>query len=81
MFRKLSILTKARYVSCFAGCCFVTFYTRQAALAAQNALHNIKTFHGVCVEFTPGVAPASRGHSVTHCLSFFFSAHQLRIII
>ncbi|XP_025099840.1 CUGBP Elav-like family member 2 isoform X13 [Pomacea canaliculata] len=25
------------------GCCFVTFYTRKAALDAQNALHNIKT--------------------------------------
>ncbi|EFN63014.1 CUG-BP- and ETR-3-like factor 2, partial [Camponotus floridanus] len=28
-------------------CCFVTFYTRKAALAAQNALHNVKTFSGV----------------------------------
>ncbi|EFN76390.1 CUG-BP- and ETR-3-like factor 2, partial [Harpegnathos saltator] len=27
-------------------CCFVTFYTRKAALAAQNALHNVKTFSG-----------------------------------
>ncbi|CAG2163806.1 unnamed protein product [Oppiella nova] len=26
-----------------AGCCFVTFYTRRAALEAQNALHNIRT--------------------------------------
>ena len=33
---------------CFlAGCCFVTFYTRKAALEAQNALHNIKTMPGV----------------------------------
>lgn len=30
-----------------AGCCFVTFYTRKAALDAQNALHNVKTFSGV----------------------------------
>lgn len=30
-----------------AGCCFVTFYTRKAALEAQNALHNIKTLSGV----------------------------------
>uniref|UniRef100_A0A3B5MU24 RRM domain-containing protein n=1 Tax=Xiphophorus couchianus TaxID=32473 RepID=A0A3B5MU24_9TELE len=29
------------------GCCFVTFYTRKAALEAQNALHNIKTLSGV----------------------------------
>ncbi|XP_033214817.1 CUGBP Elav-like family member 2 isoform X3 [Belonocnema kinseyi] len=29
------------------GCCFVTFYTRKAALAAQNALHNIMTFKGM----------------------------------
>ncbi|KAH0956373.1 hypothetical protein HN011_009729, partial [Eciton burchellii] len=28
-------------------CCFVTFYTRKAALAAQNALHNVKTFSGM----------------------------------
>ncbi|KAM7367324.1 hypothetical protein PAMP_015235 [Pampus punctatissimus] len=27
-------------------CCFVTFYTRKAALEAQNALHNIKTLTG-----------------------------------
>ncbi|VDI81866.1 CUG-BP- and ETR3-like factor [Mytilus galloprovincialis] len=29
------------------GCCFVTFYTRKAALDAQNALHNIKTMAGM----------------------------------
>ncbi|CDQ58202.1 unnamed protein product [Oncorhynchus mykiss] len=29
------------------GCCFVTFYTRKAALEAQNALHNIKTLTGL----------------------------------
>lgn len=30
-----------------AGCCFVTFFTRKAALKAQDALHNIKTLSGV----------------------------------
>lgn len=30
-----------------AGCCFVTFYTRKAALEAQNALHNMKILPGV----------------------------------
>ncbi|XP_043470167.1 CUGBP Elav-like family member 2 isoform X1 [Leptopilina heterotoma] len=29
------------------GCCFVTFFTRKAALGAQNALHNIMTFKGM----------------------------------
>lgn len=29
------------------GCCFVTFYTRRAALAAQNALHNIRTLENM----------------------------------
>ncbi|XP_063222554.1 CUGBP Elav-like family member 1 isoform X21 [Bacillus rossius redtenbacheri] len=29
------------------GCCFVTFFTRKAALDAQNALHNIKTLTGM----------------------------------
>lgn len=29
------------------GCCFVTYYTRRAALEAQNALHNIKTLVGM----------------------------------
>lgn len=29
------------------GCCFVTFFTRRAALEAQNALHNIKTLPGM----------------------------------
>ena len=28
------------------GCCFVTFYTRKAALDAQNALHNLRTLNG-----------------------------------
>lgn len=29
------------------GCCFVTFYTRKAALQAQDALHNIRTLTGM----------------------------------
>ncbi|KAK2186753.1 hypothetical protein NP493_190g04033 [Ridgeia piscesae] len=29
------------------GCCFVTFFTRKAALEAQNKLHNIKTMTGM----------------------------------
>lgn len=29
------------------GCCFVTFYTRKAALDAQNDLHNMKTLPGM----------------------------------
>uniref|UniRef100_A0AC35TI23 CUGBP Elav-like family member 2 n=1 Tax=Rhabditophanes sp. KR3021 TaxID=114890 RepID=A0AC35TI23_9BILA len=29
------------------GCCFVTYYTRSAALAAQNLLHNIKKLPGM----------------------------------
>ncbi|CAF2739927.1 unnamed protein product [Rotaria sp. Silwood2] len=29
------------------GCCFVTYYTRKAALNAQNALHNLKTLPGM----------------------------------
>lgn len=33
----------------FAGCCFVTFYTRKDALKAQDALHNIKTMTGVSI--------------------------------
>ncbi|KPJ06921.1 CUGBP Elav-like family member 2 [Papilio machaon] len=31
------------------GCCFVTFFTRKAALKAQDALHNIKTLSGVSI--------------------------------
>ena len=29
------------------GCCFVTYYTRRAALEAQNVLHNIRTLAGM----------------------------------
>lgn len=29
------------------GCCFVTFFTRKAALQAQDALHNVKTLVGM----------------------------------
>lgn len=39
-------------LSLSAGCCFVTFYTRKAALEAQNALHNIKTLTGVSPRFS-----------------------------
>lgn len=28
------------------GCCFVTYFTRKAALDAQNALHNLRTLNG-----------------------------------
>lgn len=35
--------------STFLGCCFVTFFTRKAALNAQDALHNVKTLAGVSV--------------------------------
>lgn len=31
----------------FAGCCFITYYTRKSALEAQNALHNMKILPGV----------------------------------
>ena len=45
-----AMLYRAFFFSVFvslAGCCFVTFYTRKAALKAQDALHNIKTLVGV----------------------------------
>ena len=29
------------------GCCFVTFFTRKAALEAQNQLHNVRTLAGM----------------------------------
>ncbi|XP_048522407.1 CUGBP Elav-like family member 1-A isoform X4 [Dendroctonus ponderosae] len=29
------------------GCCFVTFFTRKAALLAQDALHNVHTLNGM----------------------------------
>ncbi|CAG7835605.1 unnamed protein product [Allacma fusca] len=29
------------------GCCFITYYTRKAALDAQNACHNLKTLPGM----------------------------------
>ncbi|XP_065156091.1 CUGBP Elav-like family member 1 isoform X4 [Atheta coriaria] len=32
---------------CSKGCCFVTFFTRNAALQAQGALHNVKTLEGM----------------------------------
>ncbi len=37
--------------SVFLGCCFVTFFTRKAALLAQDALHNVKTLVGVSIHF------------------------------
>lgn len=43
----LGLLINRCILCLFTGCCFVTFYTRKAALDAQNALHNIKTMSGV----------------------------------
>ncbi|KAL2723256.1 CUGBP Elav-like family member 2 isoform X16, partial [Vespula maculifrons] len=40
------ILVRIEFIEVTKGCCFVTFYTRKAALDAQNALHNVKTFSG-----------------------------------
>ncbi|XP_011298691.1 CUGBP Elav-like family member 1 isoform X2 [Fopius arisanus] len=49
-----------KYTGTHQGCCFVTFYTRKAALAAQNALHNIKTFNGMHRPIQ--MKPADCGH-------------------
>uniref|UniRef100_A0A493THD5 CUGBP Elav-like family member 2 n=1 Tax=Anas platyrhynchos platyrhynchos TaxID=8840 RepID=A0A493THD5_ANAPP len=51
------------------GCCFVTFYTRKAALEAQNALHNIKTLPGTwflnnCLHYRDGCT--SGDHRAQH---------------
>uniref|UniRef100_H2Z628 RRM domain-containing protein n=1 Tax=Ciona savignyi TaxID=51511 RepID=H2Z628_CIOSA len=47
----LTNLPRCKYV----GCCFVTYYTRKAALDAQNELHNVKTLPGMhhCVQMKP----------------------------
>ncbi|XP_054744725.1 CUGBP Elav-like family member 2 isoform X2 [Anastrepha obliqua] len=42
----LNIL-RDKVTSVSRGCCFVTYYTRKAALKAQDALHNIKTLEGM----------------------------------
>ncbi|XP_034938549.1 CUGBP Elav-like family member 2 isoform X2 [Chelonus insularis] len=51
-----------KYTGNHQGCCFVTFYTRKAALEAQNALHNIKTFNGMHRPIQ--MKPADSGHRV-----------------
>ncbi|XP_050060354.1 CUGBP Elav-like family member 1 isoform X9 [Aphis gossypii] len=40
-------LLRDKFSGVSKGCCFVTYYTRKAALDAQNALHNIKTLPGM----------------------------------
>ncbi|XP_040199302.1 CUGBP Elav-like family member 2 isoform X12 [Rana temporaria] len=54
------------------GCCFVTFYTRKAALEAQNALHNIKTLPGMHhpIQMKPADSEKSNGGAIylTSCL-------------
>ncbi|XP_058046363.1 CUGBP Elav-like family member 2 isoform X16 [Ahaetulla prasina] len=47
------------------GCCFITFYTRKAALEAQNALHNIKTLPGMHhpIQMKPADSEKSNVHS------------------
>lgn len=47
------------------GCCFVTFYTRKAALEAQNALHNIKTLTGVSACPHSPLPTFSSNHTLT----------------
>uniref|UniRef100_A0A7N6AKG0 RRM domain-containing protein n=1 Tax=Anabas testudineus TaxID=64144 RepID=A0A7N6AKG0_ANATE len=50
------------------GCCFVTFYTRKAALEAQNALHNIKTLTGMHhpIQMKPADSEKSNVHQLIH---------------
>ncbi|KAI0224833.1 CUGBP Elav-like family member 2 [Lamellibrachia satsuma] len=43
---QLNVL-RDKVTSMSKGCCFVTFFTRKAALEAQNKLHNIKTMSGM----------------------------------
>ncbi|VVC35778.1 Hypothetical protein CINCED_3A023612 [Cinara cedri] len=40
-------LLRDKFTGVSKGCCFVTYFTRKAALDAQNALHNIKTLPGM----------------------------------
>ncbi|XP_053283860.1 CUGBP Elav-like family member 2 isoform X6 [Pleuronectes platessa] len=48
------------------GCCFVTFYTRKAALEAQNAMHNIKTLSGMHhpIQMKPADSEKTSGESI-----------------
>lgn len=45
----ISIVYGTFFCSLIIGCCFVTFFTRKAALNAQDALHNVKTLAGVSI--------------------------------
>lgn len=38
------------------GCCFITYVTREAALSAQNDLHNVKILDGVSKFFYSNIA-------------------------
>ncbi|XP_071134468.1 CUGBP Elav-like family member 2 isoform X22 [Mytilus edulis] len=49
------------------GCCFVTFYTRKAALDAQNALHNIKTMAGMHHPIQMKPADSEKRSGETNC--------------
>lgn len=47
VFQNWFYLKSITYFCLVSGCCFVTFFTRKAALHAQDALHNVKTLNGV----------------------------------
>ncbi|XP_050392139.2 CUGBP Elav-like family member 2 isoform X3 [Patella vulgata] len=48
------------------GCCFVTFYSRKAALDAQNALHNIKTMPGMHHPIQMKPADSEKRNGISH---------------
>uniref|UniRef100_A0A668A402 Cugbp, Elav-like family member 1 n=1 Tax=Myripristis murdjan TaxID=586833 RepID=A0A668A402_9TELE len=50
------------------GCCFITYYTRKAALEAQNALHNMKILPGMHhpIQMKPADSEKNNGEDFKH---------------
>ena len=46
-------ILKDRITGQSRGCCFVTFYEKNTALEAQNALNDIRTLPGKCFIYSP----------------------------
>ncbi|KAK9727399.1 RNA recognition motif [Popillia japonica] len=63
------------------GCCFVTFYTRKAALQAQDALHNVKTLNGMHhpIQMKPADSENRNGKSHPIRSRFNFTRFATRI--
>ncbi|CAB3222574.1 unnamed protein product [Arctia plantaginis] len=63
------------------GCCFVTFFTRKAALKAQDALHNIKTLTGMHHPIQMKPADSENRNGSYKVIQLLTACHQRAVLL